>query len=178
MTSYSLLNFLHVIFSIGIVVSIAIERLMMIKLLKARTPEQLKTWRDLYGLPFKIGAPSVSISLLTGIYLAVTMWPRTPWIWPSILALLFYSLAGGTFATKSYKILINSASAEEMASAWGKLWFSLQLRTGLLIGIIYLMVAKPLLNESIAALIFFIVAFTVPVAFFRKKYKAQFTQII
>lgn len=157
--------------SIGIVVALAFERLMLIKLLNSKTPAHFQTWRDLHTLPFKIGAPSVAISLLTGIYLAVTMWPRTPWIWPSIIALLVFAVASSTLASKSSKTLINASSAREIGPAWGRLWLSLQLRIGLLAGILFLMVTKPPLNESVAALVLWALVFTIPVAYFKKKYK-------
>lgn len=171
MTTYSFLNFLHVVSSIGIVVAIAFERLMLLKLLNSKTSAQFQTWRDLHTLPFKIGAPSVAVSLLTGIYLAVTMWPQTPWIWPSIIALLVFAVASSTLTGKSHRTLVSASSARDVGTAWGQLWLSLQLRIGLLVGIIFLMVAKPPFNESIAALVLWALIFTVPVAYFKKKYK-------
>lgn len=171
MTPYSFFNFLHVISSIGVIVAIAIERLMLINLLKSKTPAQFQTWRDLHALPFKIGAPSVAVSLLTGIYLAITMWPQTPWIWPSIIALMAFAVASGTLASASHKTMVSASSAREIGPAWGQLWLSLQLRIGLLAGILFLMVAKPSVNQSIAALILSTLVFTIPVAYFRKKYR-------
>lgn len=171
MTTYSFLNFLHVVSSIGIVMAIAFERLMLLKLLNSKTTAQFQTWRDLHTLPFKIGAPSVAVSLLTGIYLAVTMWPQTPWIWPSIIALLIFAVASGTLTSKSHKTLVSASSAREVGTAWGQLWLSLQLRIGLLVGIIFLMVAKPPVSESITALVLWALIFMVPVAHFKKKYK-------
>lgn len=171
MTTYSLINFLHVVSSIGIIVAIAFERLMLIKLLKAKTPEQFRIWKDIHTLPFKIGLPSVAISLLTGVYLAVTMWPATPWIWPSIIALFLVAIAGTTLTNSSNKTLLNAASARDIGPVWGRLWLSLQLRIGLLMGILFLMVAKPPLNESVAALALWTLIFTVPAAFYKRKYK-------
>lgn len=171
MTTYSFLNFVHVVSSIGIVVALAFERLMLIKLLNTKNSVQFQTWRDLHTLPFKIGAPSVAVSLLTGIYLAVTMWPQTPWIWPSIIALLIFAIASGTLASKQHKALVSASSAREIGSAWERLWLSLQLRIGLLVGILFLMVAKPPVNESIAALVLCTLIFIIPVAYFKKKYK-------
>lgn len=171
MTTYSFLNFLHVVSSIGVVVALAFERLMLTKLLNSKTLAQFQTWRDLHALPFKIGAPAIAVSLLTGIYLAVTMWPQTPWIWPSIIALLVFAVASGTMASTPYKTLVSASSAREVGPAWGRIWLSLQLRSGLLVGILFLMVAKPPVNESIAALVLWTLIFIVPVAYFKKKYK-------
>lgn len=171
MTTYSLLNFLHVVSSIGIIVAISFERLMMTKLLKATTSEQFRVWKDLHALPLKIGGPSVVISLLTGIYLAVTMWPQTPWIWPAIVALGLVAVAGTTLTNVSHKALLNASSARDLGPVWRRLWLSLQFRIGLLVGILFLMVVKPPLRESVAALVVWALIFAVPAAFFKKKYQ-------
>ncbi len=171
MTFYSIMNFVHVVGSVGIIVAIMFEGLMMRKLLRTNGPDQFAVWRDIYKLPTQIGAPSVIISLLTGIYLAVVAWPQSEWVWLSVVALIAVAIIGATLTRSAQKVLVRANSTRDVGPTWSKLWLSLQLRTGLIVGILFLMVVKPTLGPSLFALIFFTAVFSLPVAFFWRKYE-------
>lgn len=171
MEMYSIVNFLHVAGSIGIIIALMFERLMMMRLLKTASPDHFGAWREISGLPAKIGVPSVIISLLTGIYLATAAWPRDPWVWMSLAALIVVAIIGAVFNRNSQGVLTEANSNREIGSHWGKMWLSLQLRTGLVVGILFLMVVKPDFGVSLFSLLLFTFVFSVPVAFYWKKYQ-------
>ncbi len=171
MTIYSLINFLHVTSSIGIVVALSFENLMMVKMQRVANSDQFKAWKELHTLPLRLGGSSLVVSLITGIYLTVTMWPSTPWIWPSTVALVLFSVASFSLANASHRKFLVSDSIHEMRDAWQKLWLSLLVRNGLIAGILYLMVAKPSFEGSLAALAFWLVLFTLPIKIFKKRFE-------
>lgn len=167
MTTYSILNFIHVASSIAIIVATALERIMLMNLMKTSYHEQFRIWKDLQSLPLKIGLPALVTSFLTGIYLAITMWPQSPWVWPSIIAVFLVALATITSPSSSRKA---ANMEQELTAVWGKLWFSLQLRIGLLMGILFIMVIKPTLGESVASLVLWTLVAMAPMPYFKRKY--------
>jgi hypothetical protein len=171
MNLYAVINFVHILASVGMIVAFVIERLMMQKLISASSDEQFRQWKTLHTLPIRFGAPSIILTLITGIYLSVVAWPQAPWVWVAIAGLALIAITGATLTGTSQNVFKNAKSAREIGPTWGKLWFSIQIRIGLMIGILFLMVAKPNLEQSILALVLFTTVVTLPVGYFWRRYK-------
>ena len=128
---------------------------------RAETVEQARDWLGLFGVIRRAGPASLAAILIPGIYMAVTVWGGVGWIVVGFAALLLLPPLG----------MINGlrlpAMARDMAGESGPLpparrqrlddplfLASIQIRTAIAVGIVFLMTVKPdLLGSAIAIVV-------------------------
>lgn len=92
-------------------------------------------WVDQRRLAARVGGPSLGILLLAGLYLTATRWGGTPWIGLALLSLVALGALG--------------AAGARAPRAIGRA--SLRLRVAIVVGVVFLMTAKPDLGGALAA---------------------------
>jgi hypothetical protein len=159
MTVHSLILFVHIASTLGLVAALAIEAVGLARLQRSATPGEARIWLGLApGLPV-LTIASLVLLLLSGIYLTAQMsgWSLA---WPKIAVAAFIFLAPVGAATGRKMRAVRRASgsvtnfadlAEKMRDPFLK--FSLNIRIALVLGIVLLMTAKPGLPESLGIVI-------------------------
>ena len=155
----AVLVFCHILGAIGLFVVLAFERLALTRLQGARNLEQAGEWIGVWTLLPRLRLPSVLLILIPALYWTFTAWRGIPWVYISLVAVLATSLAGKFMSTRAFEHLDQAIrtdpfpSPENLPTAvWGRLWGSLQIRTGLVVGVLAIMIAKPGAIESVALL--------------------------
>jgi hypothetical protein len=177
LNAYLLFLFVHILGGIGIFVALAFERLGLRKLQTSTDRSHAREWIEVLKLLPKIGAPSALAALLSGIYLTAASWRKAPWISPAFCGLILLAVVGAALSGPAMKKL-EAAWASEMGTlsarhpVWGRLWISVNLRTGLAAAILFLMVAKPSLVVSLTVLAIGIVLSLLPFLYFVFKFRA------
>lgn len=156
MSLYSLVLFFHVIAVLGLCAALSFEGLSLHRLRQSSTLTEVRQWiQPVPGLPL-LTAGSAFVILLSGIYLTVRMsafelaWPKVT-IGPLLLIAPFGAMTGKRM--KGIRQLC--ADAKPISFELTKrlqdpfLKVSLGIRTGVFLGIVLLMSAKPELWESI-----------------------------
>ena len=159
MSLNAVLVFCHILGAIGLFVVLAFERLALTRLQGARNLEQAGEWIGVWALLPRLRLPAVLLILIPALYWTFTAWRGIPWVYISLIAVLAISLAGKFMSTGAFEHLDQAIrtdpfpSPENLPTAvWGRLWGSLQIRTGLVIGILAIMIVKPGAIESVALL--------------------------
>jgi hypothetical protein len=144
-----LLLFVHVASAMGVFAALGIEAGALSQLRGAAGPADVRTILRAFGLVRLVGALSLVGVLLSGLYLATTVWHwRGPWIGLGFLGLVLTAGIGGVATRRGVTQL-------EQAAAGGGgggpvdyrrapiLRASLQARVAILVGVVYLMTVKP-----------------------------------
>jgi hypothetical protein len=158
MSLYTVALFLHVIGALGFFVSLGLEWVAVAQLRRAATVEQAREWLKLYGFLPWIGGPAMALILILGIYMVAVTWGPVAWAAVALGAMVLYSSLAGI--TNARRIPALRRAVEPSESATGSLqellrdprpWTVIQVRTGLALGIVFLMTAKPDLVVSLIA---------------------------
>jgi hypothetical protein len=158
MNVYSTAVFFHVLGGIGIFIALAVEGLGLFKLTSPSNIDQKREWaRMLSAILPRIGAPSVGLALVSGLYLTEEAWREAPWVAPSLGALILIAIVGVALNMRPMRALRKSLNGATENTPIGviplkRLGISLQTRFGLALGILFLMTTKPGLQASIAVL--------------------------
>jgi Predicted integral membrane protein (DUF2269) len=162
MSVYTLALFVHVIGALGMFTGFGTWFLGLIALRRAERVEQVRTITTLLPLAHSVGAASVVLVIIPGVYMALTTWSlQTSWIAVSIVGVLLAAPIGPTFIEPRVEAM--GALARETPD--GVLPTELAARTHdpvlgtamhtvslLVVGIIFLMTVKPSLLASIITL--------------------------
>lgn len=178
MSLYNMIVFIHILGAIGIFVTLSVERLALFRLQRADSIEKSRTWWSVMRLLPRIGIPSILTLLASGIYLTIESWSEAPWILPSFGALVLIAFTGIALSRPTFGKLeaFYKSNAElqmppKHSRLWGRLWGSLQIRTGLALGILFIMVTKPNLFTSLVILCASLFLMLIPILFFALKYR-------
>src|SRR5262245_29253450 len=97
-----ILVFVHVTGAIGVCAALAIEGAALRQIRRATDAAQLRAALDAFGVVPRVAAPSLVVTLLSGIYLAATVWGgRAAWINVAFLALIATAVIGATMTRPS-----------------------------------------------------------------------------
>jgi len=144
---YHLVLFIHITGVLLLVAGLAIEWICVLKISTATTGEQIKEAVLLYS-KLLIAGIGAAMTLLSGIYMAATVWEGTSWVISGLVGFFLIALTGGLFTErkmKRAKKMIKNAD-ENLAGFFGnanRLLLSIQLRTTILFGVVCLMTVKP-----------------------------------
>lgn len=160
MTLYSLVLFIHVVSAIGLFVGFALEGFVTLRIRWAQDAGQMRFFVRAFERLRWIFIPSLAGILPGGLYLAFKYGGGTFWIPAALIATLAIMLVGGLVTGRKMNRLkkaLDEADATFAAlSAIAKnrlLPLSFGLRTGLALGIVFLMTAQPDLWPSVFALV-------------------------
>lgn len=160
MRLYSVILFIHVLSAIGLFVGLALEGFVSRRIGRARDASQMRFFIRAFDRLRWIFIPSGVGILLGGLYLGSKYGGGTFWIPAALIATLAIILIGGIMTGRQirklkkaladpgvpFDVLSTKAKSPRIALSYG-------LRTGLAIGIVFLMTAKPDTWVSISALI-------------------------
>jgi hypothetical protein len=161
MTFYALVLFLHIVAAIGVFVALALESFSIGSFRKAIGAADVRvSIAALRSVPMLFGISGAFV-LLTGGYLAAKIGAAgISWIVPSLVALVVIGALGGALSGRRLRMIraIQLEGTGPVPDAIQTLLqdpllvASLRIRLALALGIVYLMVAKPLLAASLLVL--------------------------
>jgi hypothetical protein len=172
MTLYSIALFLHVVGALGLFAAMGLEWVLVARLRQVETIEQARDWLGLLGVIRRLSPASLAAVLVAGIYMWVTAWPGAGWTVVAFVALLLLPplgmIAGLRLPTVQRELNDQSgALAPELRLRLDQPLFlaSIQVRTAIVLGIVFLMTNKPDAAGAVIAIGVAIVlgaAFSVP----------------
>ena len=138
MNIYSIALFFHITGALGLSVSLGLEWTGLRQIQNATPVEQFRSWMGILKSANKLGFPSMLVTVVTGVYMMVAVWGRTPWLVITVGALVLMIVLARAAAPR-VKALGQSLGAENDLL----LWVSGQTRSAITLGIIFLKIAKP-----------------------------------
>jgi hypothetical protein len=160
-TFYPYALFLHVVGAIGVFVALGLEWVAVVQLGKATSNPQLREWLKLYGVLPWIGGPGIAFVLLFGLHMVAVSWGPIAWAMVALGTLIIYSSLAGVVNSRRIPAL-RRAVADGLGPDANELRPLLQsprplivlyVRTGLILGIVFLMTVKPDLVGSLIAVV-------------------------
>jgi hypothetical protein len=165
MNLHGVLVLTHVLAMVGLFSTLTIEGLAVSFLRRAITYEQAREWARLWVLLPLVGAPSILLSLASGIYLATALdsW-RAHWVAVAVPTLVVVAIAGGVTAPSRTRVRAAIGSSDDgplpadirrqlrqalHSSSW-------RVRTALLLALVVDMVVTP--DAAITLVVVFTVA--------------------
>jgi hypothetical protein len=156
---YSIALFLHIVGALGLFAALALEWTSLFYLRRSVTVEQVRSWMNVLSLVRRLGPTSLVFILLPGFYMMATVWGGVPWIVVTLAAILLFPLLG---AFSGIRLAAIGRSVETEAGLLAPVvrrqlrnplfWISVQMRTMIATGIVFLMVVKPDLAGSLATI--------------------------
>ena len=157
MNDYSITLFLHIAGALGFFVALGLEWTGLRQIRRAMIPEQVREWMGILKSVRKVGFVSMLTTVITGVYMTVTIWRGEAWTFVT-LGTLVLVIGLSVLLTGPRMAAIGKALAREKAPVSQTfrnlvgdplLWISLQTRVALALGIVFLKVAKPDLGGSL-----------------------------
>jgi len=144
MSIYSIALFFHIVGALGLSVALSLEWISLRQIRNAALPEQVGVWMGILKGTNRVGFPSMLMMVVTGIYMTVTVWGRTPWLVVTIVALVLVIVLARVAAPRLKALESSPTTANDAL-----LWFSIQTRVAIVLGIIFLKIAKPDLGGAL-----------------------------
>lgn len=157
MNIYSIALFLHIVGALGLSVALGLEWTGLQQIRNAFLPAQIGSWMRILKNTNKVGFPSMLTTVLTGIYMILKVWGWVPWIIVTIGSLVLVIVLSIALS-KPRMMAIGQALATEKGSVPQTLHnlvnhpllrISIQTRMAIILGIIFLKIAKPDLGGSL-----------------------------
>jgi len=157
MNAYSIALFLHIVGALGFFVALGLEWTGLWQIRGATAPQQVRGWMMILKSVRKVGFIFMLTTVITGIYLMVTVWGGEPWIIATVGSLVLV-IALAQVVTAPRMMAIGRALATEKVPPSQTfyslanhpfLWISIQTRVAIALGIIFLKIAKPDLGGSL-----------------------------
>lgn len=151
MNAYSIALFLHIVGAVGIFVALGLEWTGLWQIRSAMTPQQVGGWMRILKSVRKFGLASMLTTVVTGIYMMVTVWGGTAWIIVTVGSLVLM-IALAQVVTALHMAAMGRALAIEKAplsqtfyrlTNYPLLWISIQTRVAIALGIVFLKIAQP-----------------------------------
>ena len=161
MNIYSIIAlFLHIVGALGMSVALGLEWTALWQIRGARLPEQVRTWMGTLRSVRKVGFISMLTIVITGISMIVTYWGGKPWIVvtmgsPILMIVLAQVLTAPRLAAIGRALATEKGSVSRTLHSLVSdptLWISIQTRVAIVLGIIFLKIAKPDLAGSLLAI--------------------------
>lgn len=156
---YKIALFLHVTGALLLCAAITIEWICIISIRKGNVIERIRESLFHYSKVGKIGDMAAFLILVPGIYMMVVVWKDAPWAIVGFFGLLLIGVIGGTVTGRKMKrareiIKMENHVSQQLTELLNNnaLRVSIQTRTAILLGVIFLMTVKPGLTESIVTM--------------------------
>jgi len=165
MNIYSIALFLHIVGVLGLSVALGLEWTGLRHIRNAVLPQQVGAWMRILKNTNKVGFPSMLTTVITGIYMVLKGWDWVPWIMVTIGSLVLV-IALSVALSKPRMMAMGQALAKEKGSVSQTLhnlvnhpilWISIQTRMAIVLGIVFLKIAKPDLGGSLLTIVIAIV---------------------
>lgn len=157
MNVYAITLFLHIVGALGFFMALGLEWTGLWQLQSAATLEQVRPWMGILKSATRVGFISMLITVITGIYMMVTVWRSAAWLTVTIGALVLV-IALSLVLTSPRMAAMGRALSTEKSSLSHTfyslanhplLWISLQTRVAITLGIVLLKTVKPSLDISL-----------------------------
>lgn len=161
MNFYNTVLFLHILGAMGMFAVVGLEWTALRPLRRATTSEGVQTWLRVLRPASRLGPASMLTLLLTGFYMTAALRTRMAWVMVSMVGLIVLGILAGGLTGRRIKAIRRGLSASEPGALSPELqrlvrhpalWISLQLRTGLFLGIVFVMTTKPAMLGSLLTL--------------------------
>jgi hypothetical protein len=151
MTLYSIVLFLHVVAALAYFVGFGLEWASLVHVRRASTAEQAREWLGLRAWVMPLGLTSLVLILLSGLYMAATLVGWMGWIVVALASLILIAIIGATLTGLRIGAIEKAAAAESgpLSPALRQrlndplLLTSIQTRTAIALGIVFLMAVQP-----------------------------------
>ena len=151
MILYPIVLFLHIVGALGLFVTFGLEWASMAYMRRASTVDQAREWLGVRGWVMRLGPASLALLLLSGLFMVATSWGWTGWIVVALAALVLIAVLGATLTGSRVGVISQGIAAESgtLSPALRQrlsdpaMWISLQTRTAIALGIVFLMTVKP-----------------------------------
>jgi hypothetical protein len=148
---FSITLFLHISGVLVLFAALVLEWISLRQIRDAARPEQVHSSMAIVKGTSKAGGPAILTILVTGVYMTVTEVGWTPWIVTTILAVVLASLLAMRITAPRMKALgralgASGGSPAPFTSSLADdrlIWFSVQTRLALLLGIVLLKTTTP-----------------------------------
>jgi len=147
MSIYSIALFFHIVGALALFATLALEWVGLRQIRSAATPEQARAWLSVLNRAGKAGFPSMLTTVVTGVYMMAMVWGWMPWLAVTIAALVLVIILARVTAPRLKTFESSPAMANDPL-----LWFSVHTRVAVVLGIIFLKIAKPNLGMSLLAI--------------------------
>lgn len=160
MSNYSIALFLHIAGALGFFVVLGLEWIGLSQVRRARLPDEARAILGMVKSADRLGFISMPTTIVTGIYMLLTVWGWVPWIIVMLGALvleivLFVVLAKPRMATIEQAL---AAETEFVSQTFHNLvndpilWISIRTRVAIILGIVFLKIATPDLGGSLVTI--------------------------
>jgi hypothetical protein len=160
MSNYSIALFLHVVGALGFFLVLGLEWIGLSQLRRARLSEEASAILATVKSADHLGFIAMPTTIVSGIYMLLTVWGWVPWIVVVLGALvleivLFVALAKPRTATIEQAV---AAETELVSQTFHDLvndpilWISIKTRVAIVLGIVFLKIAKPDLGGSLVTI--------------------------
>jgi hypothetical protein len=157
---YKLSLFIHVSAVIVLCGAMAVEWLHVINFRRTDDFETVLKSVTGYSKLNMIGSIALLLILVPGLYMMIAVWNGVAWASAGFVGFILMGAFSGSITSRKIKNIKKTLASENMMGpklksslADKSLLFSIQIRTTLLFGIIYLMTVKPGLTGTIVALV-------------------------
>ena len=157
MSNYSIALFLHVVGALGFFVVLGLEWIGLSQIRRAMLPEEVRAILGMLKRTDRLGFVSMLTTVITGIYMLLTVWGYVAWILVVLGALvleivLFVVLSRPRMAAMEQALATEKRSVSQTFQTLVNhpiLWISVQTRVAIILGIILLKFTKPDLGGSL-----------------------------
>jgi hypothetical protein len=160
MTLYTAALFLHIVGALLLFAALTLDGIALRQLRRATTPEQVRDSAGIAGLTRLVGQVAALAILVPGLYLTATSWGWVPWILAGLAAWVFTAVLGTVVAVRPGAMGRSAAaggkrlSPELAAELRNPIpLVACRLRVAIVLGVVFLMTAKPDLFGSVLALL-------------------------
>jgi hypothetical protein len=151
MLLYSIVLFLHIVGALGLFAALGLEWASAAYLRRALAVDQAREWLSVRGWVMRLGPASLALILLSGLFMVATSWGWVGWIVVALAALVLIAVLGAALTGSRIGAIQQGVAAESgtLSPTLRQrlndpvMWISLQTRTAIALGIVFLMTVKP-----------------------------------
>jgi hypothetical protein len=157
MSNYSIVLFLHIVGAFGFFIVLGLEWIGLSRIRSAILPEEARAILGVVNSTNRLGVISMLTTIISGFYMLLTVWGWVAWILV-VLGALVLEIVIFVMLTRPRMAAIEQALAMEKGSVSQTfhslvnhpiLWISNQTRVAIILGLVYLKIAKPDLGGSL-----------------------------
>ena len=137
MNTYSFALFLHIVGALVLFATLSLEWVGLRQIRSEKLSEQVRAWLGVLGSISRVGFISMLTTVITGVYMLTVMgW--TPWLAVTVGALILMIVLTRAIAPRVKALGQSLGTVNDPM-----LWISIQTRVAIVLGIIFLKIAKP-----------------------------------
>jgi MFS family permease len=157
MSNYSIALFLHIVGALGFFIVLGLEWIGLSRIRSAILPEEARAILGVVNSTNRLGMISMPTTIITGIYMLLTVWGWVPWL-IVVLGALVLEIVLFVVLTRPRMAAVEQALVTEkrpFSQSFRNLvnhpilWISVQTRVAIILGIVYLKIAQPDLGGSL-----------------------------